>query len=489
MQKNHYRIHFISGELNGRSFVIPPDGLLIGKSRAAAIRPGSSEIKVEHAMLQIRSDLLFLVPKAETVFVGDRQLEPGIEFLLEPGTDVRLGKDLSFLVEKDEGLPADEAGGEEEETVDEATADSSGPAAADEHKSGHTRYASSMELQDLRTVAQRKIRQRKLLMSLCIILFLALVFGGFLYNEFYFENPVTWPGELKGNYHDGEFRINLSPAGKFLIYFPRCKQTRIKESKDKTRCDVLTLLGKNLDVPFHLQLTVNTIREGYITPRKTSFERWQKQAEKNGFTFTSMPEQDFYSLDTTGYPYYKLKYKRVDNKFQWQGMASYLRYHNREIIFLREVPLHHYWRSERVLTRFNCFVVSPDARYSYWEIPDHVSLKKSNIAIYKGLLEIMWSHLVTSNWQDVKAQFAELLSSAYHQKDAGMAKDALLLWQEFRKRQHFWYSQKCLAYQQCKLNKDMNGMIRIRNACLRKFPDASDCRHNRIIKNIWDIEL
>lgn len=32
-------------------------------------------------------------------------------------------------------------------------------------------------------------------------------------------------------------------------------------------------------------------------------------------------------------------------------------------------------------------------------------------------------------------------------------------------------------------------MIRVRNECLRKFPDAKDCRHDRIIKDIWDIEL
>jgi len=30
MQKNNYQLKFIAGELAGRSFVLPPEGLLIG---------------------------------------------------------------------------------------------------------------------------------------------------------------------------------------------------------------------------------------------------------------------------------------------------------------------------------------------------------------------------------------------------------------------------------------------------------------------------
>ena len=490
MQKDHYRIHFISGGLTGRSFVIPPEGLLIGKSHSAAIRPGDSEISLEHASLQFRGDQLMITSMAETVFVGGKQLVPGTDCGIESGTDVRLGKNLVFLVETDSGMPEGVAF-DDDVTADEATADDTDQSAgAEKGSGGHTRYASVMELNDLRTFSQRKIRSRKIFLSISILLFLVVVFGGFLYMEFNYENPVTWPGEVTTQYNDGEFRIELPPAGKFLIYFPKDKLTKIIESEDKTSCDVMTLLGKNCDVPFHLRLIVRTLPDGYLVPRKKSFEKWVETAtEKQGFAFTSLPEQKFYTPENTGYPYYSVGYKRSDKNFQWQGWVSYLRYHNKEIIFLREVPFRHFWRAERVLERFNCFVVSPDARLSYWEIPDAVSLKKSKTELYGELLEIMWGHLISYNWADVEKQFAELLSSSYHQKDASMAKDALALWQEFRKRQQFWYCQECLAYQQCELNQDQEGMIRIRNECLRKFPDSNDCRHDRIIKNIWDIDL
>ena len=448
MQENNYRIHFVCGELNGRSFVIPPDGLLIGKSRSAAIRPGDSEIGVEHAQLQIRDNQAVIISMAETVFVQEKQLAPGEECIIEPGTDVRLGKNLSFILETDEGIPEKDAALEDEATEDEATADSADPAAEEDEKKtdGHTRYASATELKELRTFAQRDIRRRKILLSVSVLLFLAIIIGGFLYMEFNYENPVIWPGELSNQYNDGEFRIELQPAGKFMIYFPQCSMTKINVIEDKNSCDIMTLLGKKLDVPFHLQLTVNTIKDGYIIPREKSFERWKEKAAENGFSFTTLPQENFYSPETSGYPYYLISCKRTANNFQWQGFVSYLRYHDKEIILLREVPLHHFWRTERVLDRFNCFVVSPDARLSYWEIPEKISLEKSKTGIYKKLLEVMRGHLVTSNWKDVKEEFAELLSASYHVNDVGMAKDALVLWQEFRKRQHFWYCQECLAY-------------------------------------------
>ena len=53
MSTKNYRIRFVSGEFEGRSFAVLPEGTLIGKSRAAAIRPGSAEIEIEHAVLRV----------------------------------------------------------------------------------------------------------------------------------------------------------------------------------------------------------------------------------------------------------------------------------------------------------------------------------------------------------------------------------------------------------------------------------------------------
>ena len=90
MQKAVYRIRFVSGELSGRTFLIPPDGILIGKSRSAAIRPGDEEIGIEHASLRYdEKGALVLEALAEKVAVRGTPLEPKAECRLEPGSDVK----------------------------------------------------------------------------------------------------------------------------------------------------------------------------------------------------------------------------------------------------------------------------------------------------------------------------------------------------------------------------------------------------------------
>lgn len=493
MQGKSYRLHFVGGDLAGRSFVLQPEGLLIGSSRSAAIRPGSPEIMPEHAMVTVRNGRAVLEARAETVFAGAEPLAPGATRELTVGDTVRLGGELAFVLEEDDGLPAAAfADADGEETADDlaaeaATADGT-EAAEDERR--HTRYASELELADLRSFVRRQTRRQKVFFAVSVTILLLAVVGGFLYAELYQENPVTWPGELNGQYHDGEYRIELKPAGKFMIYFPECKMTRKQENGNC--CEVMTLLGKNLDVPFHLRLIVNPVPDGFITPRRKSFERWRAQAaEKQGFSFLSLPEDQFYATESCGYPYYTISYKRADGNFHWQGFASYLRYHDQEIIFLKEVPLHHFWRTERVLNRFNCFVAAPDAVKSYWEIPETMPDEDmfSRTSIYKSLLGNMRGSLVACSWPDMNERFALLLSSAGQYRDTTMMNDALGLWQEYRDRQQAWYQQACLAYQMYDLQNNMEQKYYIITECLRKFPTPDDYRHIRIIENNWTIVL
>ena len=495
MQKAVYRIRFVSGELSGRTFLIPPDGILIGKSRSAAIRPGDEEIGIEHASLRYdEKGALVLEALAEKVAVRGTPLEPKAECRLEPGSDVMLGDRLSFVVDEDDApaVPPPAAGidAADEETVDD-TADTAGDAGgAPEEETGgsRTRYASALELDDLRSLTRRRVRRRRLVLSTGALLILLIFGGGYFYSELRQENPVTWPGQLTGVYHDDEFRIQLPPDGKFLIYYPKCAATVVRTGGDS--CEVLTLLGRDLDVPFHLELIVNTLPDGFRVTREEGFKRWSRHAaEEEGFAFLSAPESLFYAMDSGGYPYQKIGYRRKVRDIQWQGIACYSRYGDREIIFLREVPFQHFWRAAEVVDTFSCFVASPDAAKSYWEIPEKIPEGVSSADLYKQVMVQMSENVAVSDWKLLKSRFALLLSLACIQKDEGMKKDAFALWREFRERQQLWYSRACLAYQHCQMNDDMNGMRRILDECLRKFPDPDDCRHTKIIRNIWTINL
>lgn len=487
-KKKFYRINFISGELAGRSFAVPPEGVQIGKSRGAAIRPGGADIEIEHAALYVREadGALMLTSQAETVFVAEKQLPPGAETVLEPAAEVRLGKNLIFTAEEDTALPAPPAvpDDDDEATEDETEDDA---AAVQENEDEQTRYASPDELNDLRRFSQKQSKRQKLSLAAGFVLLLLIVAGGYLFHEFRQENPLTWPGELSNQYNDGEFRIHLPPHGKFLIYYPECRYTRVQKNGDN--CEVLTLLGKNLEVLFHLKLEVNALPDGYVLSRKESFARWRARAEKeSGFTFLTQPEQRFYATSTCGIPYQIVSYKRRDKQFQWQGLACYLRYHDREIVFIREVPVQHYWRAEKVLNQYGCFVASPDAANSYWEIPEKMPETVVKTDLYRSLLTEMMDNVAVADWPELNRRFAVLLSQSGKSRDESMMKDALELLRELRERQDLWYSQACLAYQHYEQNENWAMMRHIRSECLAKFPSPNDYRYTKIIRNIWTVD-
>lgn len=286
-----YRIRFISGELSGRVFAVGGAGTKIGRAKTADIRPGGEDIAAEHITLmpQLGSGVLLLVHGTESAWVNGEEISGGQSVMLVPGTDVRIGNELSFVLEPDSS--ADPAAAESEEATEELTEEATaGESAAD---GTHTRYASPAELDELRSFSRSEKRRRKFVLAAGILLFVCIIAGAYAYTVFEQENPLTWPGEVSGNYNDGEVRTEIEPFGKCLVYFPKTAAT--VQRVDGNNCEIMTALGKNMDVPFHLVFTVTPLPEGFQTTRKKSFDNWRKRvSEQNGFAFLSNPEQDFY---------------------------------------------------------------------------------------------------------------------------------------------------------------------------------------------------
>ncbi|MCI6287414.1 MAG: FHA domain-containing protein [Lentisphaeria bacterium] len=482
-----YRIKFISGELAGRIFSIPDSGILIGRTRNAGIRPGGSDIAMEHiSLLPQKNSVLLHSEGNEGAWVNGKKLFGGKDQLLTPGDDVRIGKELTFILESDEKavrLNTSSVPDVSEDATEEITEDGTHEKPED---GDCTRYASAAELADLRKYSLHEKRRRRTVLITGFFLFLFIIAGAFFYTELQQENPITWPGEVSGKYNDGEFRTEIEPGGKCLVYYPRCPATIVKT--DQNNCEILTALGKNLDVPFHLVFTVNTLPDGFHIRRKESFEQWRKKvSEQNGFAFLDEPRQDFYRPLENGIPYYRIKYTRQDKKIRWQGYASYMRYYDKELVLLREVPANHFWRSDRVLQRFGAFVVAPVMVSRYMEIPE-IQMKESSTHLLQRVSLELRKNIAIAVWADLDLMLRTLMIRAYETQDQVLISAVLPLWLEFRDKQQVWYSRNCLAYQTCKASGNMEEMSRIIDECLRRFPSPDDHRHVKIMKNIWTLE-
>ena len=164
-----------------------------------------------------------------------------------------------------------------------------------------------------------------------------------------------------------------------------------------------------------------------------------------------------------------------------------MRYHDKELILLREVPASHFWRSEQVLQSFGAFVVSPAMVDHYWEIPAERMTEDSTRLLQRASFELR-KNIAATVWDDVDLMLRTLLCRAYETNDPVLISAVVPLWREFREKQQIWYSQCCLAFQTYQTTGNSEGMNRIVNECLRRFPSPDDHRHVKIMKNIWTIE-
>lgn len=507
-QTRYYKLKFISGELAGRVFALD-NFVLIGRSRDAHIRPGASDIAPEHVSLAVEEDgsvMMHVFSDALTA-VNNFELAGDTDLNLPVNSDVRLGKELVFVLEESEAviipaLPETRKEDEEElptediteniseekssETPSESENEAAPPLPSQPDTAENvTRYASEAELQALRKINRNVKLKRKALLVFGGIISSAIIAGAYLYSNFRNETILSWPGLADNKVNDSEFYVDMGKGAKCMIYYPNAPWMKV--NKEKYFCEVMTAIGRNLDVPFHLVLKVSDLKNGFFLSSEKSFTLWHKEmAEEKGFSFQGEKERTFFRPTGHGFPAYKQKYLRTFGKLRWQGLAIYMRWQDKEIVLLKEVPMNHYRRASELLDSFDCFVVSGAWSNTHWEVPEKFFPGKSSTLLLRAHNELA-KDMDFISWRDLSLILRTLLSSSAAAKDRKVYDSALPLWLEFRERQNIWYSQQCLAYIAYRNAGNQEGMRKIVNSCLRHFNTPDDHRHMRILKNIWEI--
>lgn len=511
-QPKYYKLKFIAGEFAGRVFALD-NFVLIGRSRDAHIRPGASDIAPEHISLAIEEDgsvMMHIYPDALTA-VSNYELAGDTDISLPLNSDVRLGKDLVFVLEESENSinpPLPEMREEEEEeefpteditkdmeeeekeTTDKAEEEeekeSTPPLTAKPAEENITRYASEAELNTLKKLNRNIKLKRKAMLWMGAFLSLAIIAGSYLYSELQTEKILSWPGLNNNKVDDSEFHVDMGNGAKCLIYYPN--MPRMTVNKGKHFCEVMTALGQNRDVPFHLTFSVTDLKNGFFTTTEKSFLAWRrKMAEKESFSFQGEKERTFFRPQAQGYPAYKQDYTRTFGKLRWQGIAIYARWQDKEIILLREVPLVHYQRAKELLNVFRCFIVNVTWSNRHWEVPETFFPGDTAELLLRANRELSKNTEYIS-WRELSLMLRTILSRAAAAKDLKMLDSAMPLWLDFREKEDVWYTQRCLAYITYQNAEDQNGMRKILNSCLRHFHSPDDYRHTRILKNIWEIK-
>lgn len=485
MRASRYKIRFIGGDLLGRSFALKDSGLVVGSSADADVRTSDEGVAARHISLMPQSDSgVLLCNSGADLLVKNAPLASGSSALLELGDDVRLGKALAFVLEKYAESPAV---GEipSAEAMGEATL-APGAEAAKPLDLGNTRYASAAELEDLRDANRAIAIQRRFALFAGVLISLAILALAYYLSESAIENPATWPGEVSGAYDDGERKVDLGDGGRFLIYYPN--SPAMLENSTDSGFEILTAVGKNLDIPFFLSFSSSKLEGGFRKTARESFREWFEKTLKGGdIKFTSAERTDFFNKGDNGYPYIRIDYTRKAEALTWRGVACYMRFLDREIIFRREIPSTQYWRAASLLNDYDCMSVANSTVRRHWEIPEK-PLEGDATKMLQSINRELQKNMEISSWQDIDLLLKSVFVKAYERGERPLIEAAGALLEKFRAGQKVWYSRKCLEYSDFRKNGNKAEMSRILNECLEKFEPLDDYRYTRIMKNDWSIE-
>ncbi|MCQ2380190.1 MAG: hypothetical protein MJ025_04635 [Victivallaceae bacterium] len=497
-QKIHYKIRFVEGELAGRSFALDDAGMRIGKAKDNDIRPGGADILPYHVTLLPQSasgGVLLNFEKNAKISLDGMRLVEDRGFIVLPGMKVTLGSNLTFVIEESADIPAAPAVerppvSDDSETVDDAptavSAETPAPAAAgDEPASNDTRYASDEELKELRRLSRRRRLGKSMTAIIGIMILLVLATICFIQLS-KMEKTASWPGAESGEFNDGTYDIKLPNGALFRIYYPLYDGTTM--DKDGDFFTVRTAVGRNYDVPINISFVLRDVKDGFRVTRQESLNAMiDDAANRYGVVVTNGPSLKFYLPNTCGYPYNHLEFLRADAKtgMLWHGYASYLRYQDKELLLLREVPSRYFAMAKPLLDENDFFDTKVSMADYYWEVPEKRLDMPIDAVVNKAFALFSKGNVALMSWKDADLVLRTLLCYAYENHDTDLITVSEAFWKVFRDSQQQWYMGACLTYAKAEMDEDIATQRSIRNECLRNFSFDSDCRRTKVMENIW----
>ena len=383
-----------------------------------------------------------------------------------------------------------------DETLDEtvetaaasaAPASAAAPGRTEEPATDLTRLVSATESGFIRRHRISEVMRPKKLLAAVVLLLgglvAALAAGGF----FAYEDSLTWPGETTGAYDDVKKVFRLDDDTSFVLYWPNTAGMTV-DGDGTNRIEVMTAIGRDKNVPFHLLAAVCTVSNGYHTTTAASYAAWKDRMVKAGYALDFTEETMVFPNDAeNGFPMWRIPFRRnIGQKNAAGGNILYFRHFDKEVTLVKEVPLGEMLRARRLMRSFNCIGVGLKRVRRHVEIPE----KRVD-----GNLSEMLSYCFTRlsenpegvDWVETFAMIRTVIVSAAEDGDKQLLTNALHLLDNFRVVQNVWYVRKCLEYQQTTGREAGAVRNELRQEAQRRFPDPYDRRHHKIANDDWEV--
>jgi hypothetical protein len=349
-----------------------------------------------------------------------------------------------------------------------------------------TRMASAEELEYLRDSYEKKqIRNIgvKIATGLAVIAILIGCYFAFLYRPQ--EKFTSWPVDKTGEPLTAAVQFKGFPWDKDLdLKYPAVSGATVEAGEGQLT--VMSRLGKYQDIPLRLMVEYWQDKRGLDQSREKIFDDWitQKAKDSENWNFDLIQPVEFYQTDH-GIPYLTVPYSRTVNNESFVGYAVFLRFHDWNIVQMKEIPTRDSWRAEYVI-HDTCFLrFSPYFLTNHWEgMPQ---IQPGSVASLVGEAKALLQRHTPAVWQ--KADYllrSALCKSLMDNGDAENGGKAEELFRQLRASQIEYFNNQKIAYLRAQIENDKKEMSRIRENLKGVFSSEEDLRFHKVRQNKWN---
>jgi hypothetical protein len=301
--------------------------------------------------------------------------------------------------------------------------------------------------------------------------------------------------------------VNEDGELEMVLEYPRDDRMKVTVSSDSNAVDVVSFLGIDRDVPFHLQFLRWRDPADLQNSLEDSFARRVRNDSEAGLSFESWeggrPQGEFFDSVFPGYceaksqrgvRFMRATFTRAVKGELWHGVSLYLR-HGDWIYQLRtEIPDIYWRRGGYRLTGEPHLAIFKIFSDGHWDSPGRgglVSEKFSDDFLLQSVKRELSSER-SSAWPTVESQIDTLLVRTWGEKPV-MQKMAQSYYRSFLDQLTRFYNERRLAFKTARANGDekrmrsvftdvkavFGPMLRDRRSSLVNDPEVWSCRQGR----------
>lgn len=301
--------------------------------------------------------------------------------------------------------------------------------------------------------------------------------------------------------------VNEDGDLEMVLEYPRDDRMKVAVSPDSNVVDVVSFLGIDRDVPFHLEFRRWRDPDDLQNSLEDSFARRIRADSEAGLSFESWegmrPQGEFFDSVFPGYceaksqrgvRFMRATFTRAVKGELWHGVSLYLRHGDRIYQLRTEIPDFYWRRGGYRLTGEPHLAIFRTFSEGHWDSPGRggfVSEKFSDDSLLQSVKRELSSER-SAAWPAVEAQIDTLLVRTWGEKPA-MQRMALAHYRAFLDRLTRFYNERRLAFKTARANGDekrmrsiftdvkavFGPMLRDRRSSLVNDPEVWSCHQGR----------